>query len=75
MNKISVKMNEPMCLGLSILDIRKTSMYKYCYESVEPNYGKMVKLCSMDTDSFIFQSKSDYIYADLAGGVKKRFDT
>ena len=32
-------------------------------------------LCCMDTDSFIVHSKSEDIYAGLAGYVTKRYDT
>lgn len=29
----------------------------------------------MDLDSFTVRAKMEYMYADLAGDVKKRFDT
>ena len=32
MNKIKVKMNKPVYLGLSVLVVSKTDMYKYWYE-------------------------------------------
>ena len=35
----------------------------------------MVKLCYMDTDSFIVQVKTDDIYKDIGEDVEKRFDT
>ena len=37
--------------------------------------GENVKLSYMDTDSFIFQVKTDDIYKDIAEDVEKRFDT
>ena len=36
---------------------------------------KKVKLCYMDTESFIVYIKTDYIYKDLAEDVETRFDT
>ena len=42
---------------------------------MKPKYGKNTKLCYTATGSFIVRVKSEDIYADLAGGVKKRFDT
>ena len=75
MNKIKVKTNKPVYLGLSILYINKIAMYKYWYDYVKPEYGKKAKLCHMDTGSFIAHVKSEDIYADLAGDGKKRFNT
>ena len=31
MNKINVKLNKPVCLGLSVIDISKLAMYEYWY--------------------------------------------
>ena len=42
---------------------------------MKSKYGKKTKLCYTATGSFIVRVKSEDIYADLAGGVKKRFDT
>ena len=32
MNKTKVKINKPVYLGLSVLDINKTIMYELCYD-------------------------------------------
>ena len=53
MKKTKVKMNKPVYLGLSILEISKTLMYEFWYDYMEPKYGDNVKLCYMDTDSFM----------------------
>ena len=75
MNKTKVKMNKPICLGLSILDISKTLMYEFRYDYLKPKYGNDVKLCYMDTDSFIMSIKTNDFYKDIANDVDKRFDT
>ena len=36
MKKIKVKMNKPVYLGLSILEIGKTLIYKFWYEYIKP---------------------------------------
>ena len=46
--EIDVFMNKPVYLGLSILEISRIVMSKFCYDYVK------AKLCYMDTDSFIF---------------------
>ena len=43
MKKTKVKMNKPPYLGLSILEISKTLMYEFCYDSMKPKYGDNVK--------------------------------
>ena len=42
---------------------------------MKPKYGNNVKLCYMDTDSFIMSIKTEDFYKDIANDVKKRFDT
>ena len=75
MNKTKVKMNKPVYLGLSILEISKILMYEFWYVYIKPKYGNNVKLCYMDTDSFIMNIKTEDFYKDIANDVEKRFDT
>ena len=51
MKKTKVKMNEPVYLGMSILDISKTLMYEFWCEYIKPKYKEKAKLCYMETDS------------------------
>ena len=75
MNKTKVKMNKLICLGLSILEISKILMYEFWYDYMKPKYGNNVKLCFMDTDSFIMNIKTEDFYKGISNGVEKRFDT
>ena len=75
MKKTKVKMNKPICLGLSILEISKILMHEFWYDYMKPKYGDNVKLCYMDTDSFIMHIKTEDFYKDIANDVEKRFDT
>ena len=75
MNKTKVKMNKPLYLGLSILDISKILMYEFWYDYMKPKYNDNAKLCYMDTDSFIMNIKTNDFYKDIANDVEKRFDT
>ena len=42
---------------------------------MKPKYGNDVKLCYMDTDSFVMNIKKEDFYKDVANDVEKRFDT
>ena len=75
MNKTKVKMNKPIYLRLSILEISKILMYEFWYDYMKPKHGNDVKLCYMDTDSFIMNIKTEDFYKDIANDVEKRFDT
>ena len=75
MKKTKVKMNKPIYLGLSILEISKTLMYEFWYDYMKPKYNDNVKLCYMDTDSFIMNIKTNDFYKDISNDVENRFDT
>ena len=68
-------MIKPVYSGLSILDLSKTVMYEFWYDYLKPEYGENVKVCYMDTNSFIAHVKTDDIYKDIAEDVEKRFNT
>ena len=75
MKETKVKMNKPVYLGLSILEISKALMYEFWYDYIKPKYQDNAKLCYMDKDSFIIYIKTEDFYEDIADDVKKRFDT
>ena len=51
------------------------SMYEFWYHYMKPKYDNNVKLCYMDTDSFIMDIKTNDFYKDIANDVDNRFDT
>ena len=75
MKKTNVKMNKPIYLGSSILEISKLLMHEFWYDYMKPKYDDKVKLCYMDTDSFIMNIKTEDFYKDIANDAEKRFDT
>ena len=75
MKKTKVKMNKPIYLGLSILEISKILMYEFWYDYMKPKYNDNVRLCCIDTDSFVMHIKTNDFYKDIASDVENRFDT
>ena len=50
-------------------------MYEFWYDYMKPKYNDNVKLCYMDTDSFIMNIKTNYFYEDIAIDIENSFDT
>ena len=76
MGKIKVVMNKPVYLGQAILDLSKIVMYEFHYDYMVPKYGlEKLKLCYMDTDSLVYDIKTEDFYEDIADDVPARFDT
>ncbi len=66
LRKRAVVLNKPIYLGLSILEFSKIHMYRTYYEVLKKIYPD-IKLCYMDTDSFVImiKSKSGKFYDDI----------
>ena len=76
MGKIKVVMKKPVYLGQAILDLSKIVMYEFHYDYMVPKYGlENLKLCYMDTDSLVYDIKTEDFYEDIANDVEARFDT
>ena len=76
MGKIKVVMNKPVYLGQVILDLSKIVMYEFHYDYMVPKYGlEKLKLCYKDTDSLVYDIKTEDFYEDIANDLEARFDT
>ena len=75
MKKTSLTFNKPVYLGMCILDLSKTIMYEFHYKYIKPKYGDKAKLLFTDTDSLLYEIKTEDFYKDISGDVKDRFDT
>ena len=62
MGKVKVVMNKPVYLGQAILDLSKIIMYEFHYDYVLPKYKENIKLCYRDTDSFVYDIKTEDFY-------------
>ena len=64
-------MDKPIVVGQAILDISKSLVYEFWYDYLKPKYQDRVKLCYMDTDSFILQIQTDDFFEDINNDVNK----
>ena len=60
-----MKLNKPIYIGVSILDLSKLHMYQYYYDVMKKKYDDKIKLLYTDTDSFIFHIETDDLYKDF----------
>ena len=74
MKKTKVKMNKPIFLGMSTLDISKTLIYEFWYDYIKSKYQDKAKLCYMDTDRFVNHIKTEDFYENIASDVEKWFN-
>jgi hypothetical protein len=75
MKRTRVLYNKPIYLGMSILELSKTLMYKFNYDYIKPKYGDKARLLMTDTDSLVYEIQTDDFYADTKGDIEARFDT
>ena len=76
MGKIKIVMNKPVYLGQVILYLNKVVMYEFHYDYMVPKYVlEKLKLCYMNTDSLVYDIKTEDFYGDIANDVEARFDT
>ena len=80
MRKSQILMNKPAYLGLSILELSKIVTHNLWYDYVKRQFCEKVKLCYMDTDSFIvhdvdqtrFDTSSDEFNRSLSQEKNKK---
>ena len=71
MKKTMVKMNKPIYLVMSMLDISKTFLHEFWYDYIKPKYGDRAKLCYTDTDSFVTYTETVDFYKNIANDAER----
>ena len=75
MKKTEVYFNKPVYVGQAILDLSKTLMFDFHYNYVKEKYKDKAELLFTDTDSLLYQIKTDDFYKDISHDIETKFDT
>ena len=67
--------NKPIYLGMCISDLSKTLMFEFHHDYIKNKYSDRAKLLMTDTDSLIYEIKTDDLYYDISKDVESKFDT
>lgn len=76
LSKCKIFFNQPIYIGFCVLDMAKVQLYKFHYEYMLEKYPlDRLKLCYTDTDSGIYQIKTENVYTDIKDDLTEWFDT
>ena len=73
MHKDTLKLNRPIYVGMSILDLSKNLMFDFYYNQLKKQYS-CCNLLYTDTDSFILRTETDDVYKDIKDN-QDQYDT
>ena len=65
LNRLKLKLNKPIYIGMTVLDLSKYTMYDFYYNHLKRLYGSKVQLQMTDTDSFLFYCETNDLFNDM----------
>ena len=65
-SKVALKLNKPAYTGMCILELSKLLIYKFHYDYIKNKYDNKSKLLLTDTDSLMYEIKTEDIYQDFS---------
>ena len=64
-SKLALKLNKPAYIGMCVLELCKVLMYKFHYDYIKNKYDNKSKLLFTDTDSLMYEIKTEDVYEDF----------
>ena len=61
-NKVTLPLQKPGYIGIYIFELSKILMYRFLYDYIKNKYGKNSTILFTDTDSFMYEVKTEDIY-------------
>ena len=74
MHRTKLKFDKPVYVGLSVLDLSKTLMYDFHYNTIKKKYKANAQLLFTDTDSLCYSICTKDVYDDI-GKSRELYDT
>ena len=71
--KVPFKPNNPVYIGICILELSKVLMYEFHYDYIKNKYDNKSKLLFTDTDNLMYEIKTEDVYEDFSSN-KEMFD-
>ena len=72
-SKVTLTLKKPACVEMCIIYLSKVLMYEFYYDYIKNKYGNKSGLLFTDTDSLMYEVKSEEVYEDFSKD-KKLFD-
>ncbi|KAK3104484.1 hypothetical protein FSP39_003183 [Pinctada imbricata] len=64
--KINLKLNKPIYVGFTTLELSKTLLFRFHYLYMRQKYGDKARLLFTDTDSLMYHIETEDLYKDMA---------
>ena len=69
-NKATLTLNKLAYIEICILELREVLMYEFYYDYTKNKYGSNSRLLFTDTDSLIYEIKTEGVYEDFSNDKK-----
>ena len=73
-SKVTLTLNKPVYVRMCILDLSKVLIYEFHYDQIKNKNGNSSRLLFIDTDSLMYEIKTEDIYKEFKYKNKEMLD-